>query len=113
MFKNSFHYFDEEAIDEAKMKEINLIDGNMKLKNYRFINSTKDKLIQVSDAVVGILAKLFEYVDETQETEFIDRMKNATDRQLSNLKIINNLVDKAEERKKNNTARTNASTSAK
>ena len=100
MFKNSFHYFDEESIDEAKMKEINLIDGNMKLKNYRFINSTKDKLIQVSDAVVGILAKLFEYVDETQETEFIDRMKNATDRQLSNLKIINNLVDKAEEKKK-------------
>lgn len=98
MFKNSFHYFDEESIDEAKMKEINFISGKIILKNYKFINSAEDRLIQVSDAVVGILAKLFEYVDEIQENELIGSMKNATDRQLSNLKILNNLVDTAEKR---------------
>jgi hypothetical protein len=42
------------------------------------------------------MAKLFEFLDETQVNDLRDKMKYATDRQLNNLKIINNLVEKAE-----------------
>lgn len=57
MFKNSFHYFDEEDEAELKMKEIKMLDGDKELLNYAFVDSKKDRLIQISDALIGLLGK--------------------------------------------------------
>ncbi|GAA0062658.1 DUF3800 domain-containing protein [Clostridium sp. CTA-1] len=96
MFKNSFHYFDEEDEAELKMKEIKMLDGDKELLNYAFVDSKKDRLIQISDALIGLLGKFFEFIDNIKENEFLDLLMDATDKQKKNLKIIAELIDKAE-----------------
>ena len=97
-FKNSFHHFDKEDEAELKMKEITLLDGKKELINYDFIDSKTDKLVQISDAVVGILGKMFEFIDSISESEFLDLLSEATDKQRKNLKIISVLIDRAEQK---------------
>ena len=97
-FKNSFHHFDKEDEAELKMKEITLLDGKKELLNYDFIDSKTDKLVQISDAVVGILGKMFEFIDSISESEFLDLLSEATDKQRKNLKIISDLIDRAEQK---------------
>ncbi|KON10968.1 hypothetical protein FDF50_12040 [Clostridium botulinum] len=98
MFKNSFHYFDEEDEAELKMKEIKMLDGDKELLNYAFVDSKKDRLIQISDALIGLLGKFFEFIDNIKENEFLDLLMDATDKQKKNLKIIAELIDKAEKK---------------
>jgi hypothetical protein len=98
MFKNSFHHFDEEDEAEIKMKEIKMLDGDKELRNYAFVDSEKDRLIQISDALMGLLGKLFEFIDNIKENEFLDLLMDATDKQKKNLKIIAELIDKAEKK---------------
>lgn len=98
MFKNSFHYFDKEDEAELKMKEIEMIDEGKELHNYAFLDSEKNKLTQISDAVVGLLGKLFEFMDDTSEEKILYLLSNATERQKRNLKVIAELVDKSEQK---------------
>ena len=97
-FKNSFHHFDKEDEAELKMKEITLLDGKKELINCDFIDSKTDKLVQISDAIVGILGKMFEFIDSISESEFLDLLSEATDKQRKNLKIISDLIDRAEQK---------------
>jgi hypothetical protein len=98
MFKNSFHHFDKEDEAELKMKEVKMLDDEKELLNYDFLDSKTNKLIQISDAVIGILGKLFEFIDNISETEFLNLLMEATDIQKKNLKIIAELIDKSEEK---------------
>lgn len=61
-FKNAFHIFDEESKvqDEFKKMEEELIQ--CKYTNYQFLDSKDNILVQISDLVVGLLGKLFEFI---------------------------------------------------
>lgn len=98
MFKNSYHYFDEESEAEKRMKEITMLDNDKELHNYTFTNSTENRLVQISDAFVGLLGKLFEFIDNTSELDFFCLLEEATDKQKKNLKIIAELIFRAEKK---------------
>ena len=91
-YKNAYHYFDNEKVIEAKLDEVRLVNSGMPLKNYQFLESTENALIQVSDVFVGLLAKMFRYLDDVNEYDVIkiDRMKNA--QAILNLKKLNELI---------------------
>lgn len=64
----------------------------MQLKNYDFIESTDNPLIQVSDVFVGLLSKVFRYLDGVTEDDImaIDQTKNA--QAILNLRKLNELI---------------------
>ena len=66
--------------------------------NYDFIESTSNKLIQVADAVVGLLSNLFHFIDTTTEEEFLELLQDATPKQKKNLKSIAQLIDRSEQK---------------
>ena len=98
MFKNSFHHFDIEEEDMKMMRDVRLLYDGKEFCNYDFIESTSNKLIQVADAVVGLLSNLFHFIDTTTEEEFLNLLQNATPKQKKNLKSITQLIDRSEEK---------------
>lgn len=63
IFLNSKHTYDDETEIEKKLKEDAFTVNGKKLKNYRFVNSVDEKMVQISDILVGVLAKFLKYVN--------------------------------------------------
>lgn len=64
-FRSSNHIFDEELEVEKKLKTGKVIFPNMK-----FIDSKSNILIQISDVVVGMLGRLFKWINEEDREYF-------------------------------------------
>lgn len=89
---NAYHYFDREKVIEAELDEVKLVNEGVQFKNYEFIESIDNPLIQVSDVFVGLLSKVFRYLDDVSEDDIIniDRTKNA--QAIINLQILKELI---------------------
>lgn len=98
MFKNSVHHFDIEKEDMKEMSNVRLLCDGKEFCNYDFIESTSNKFIQVSDAVVGLLGNLFHFIDTTTEEELVSMLQDATLNQKKNLKAIADLITRSEEK---------------
>lgn len=97
-YKYSIHHFDFEKVILAKLQDTPMTDNGNDFVNYDFLDSKQNLIIQVCDVFVGLLSKLFEYLDSAslEAIEQVNPEKNAE--QLSNLKKIYILLSKAEER---------------
>lgn len=62
-FPNSYHYFDEEDCIIEDWKDYNFQYRGKDWKNYEFINSKDNELIQLSDIIVGLIGKLNEFLN--------------------------------------------------
>lgn len=91
-YKNAYHYFDNEKVIKAKLNQVRLVDAGKPFRNYQFLESTGNELIQVSDIFVGLLSKVFRYLDGVTEDDIIaiDRIKNA--QAIMNLRKLNELI---------------------
>ena len=95
-YKYSFHHFDFEKVILAKMQASPMTDSGQPFINYDFIDSKQNKMIQVSDAFVGLMAKLFQFLDG-MSFEAIDRLKVEENiAALTNLAKINVLIDRTD-----------------
>ena len=95
-YKNSFHHFDFEKVIVRKMKENPLFEGDNLFINYDFLDSKQNKMIQVSDVFVGLLGKLFYFLDNITY-EMINSLKtNSNKEALSNFAKIFKLIDRSE-----------------
>ena len=63
LFKNSTHIFDNEDSISDTIKEYKILDGEDEIKNYTFVDSKTEKLIQLSDIFVGLMGKLTNYLN--------------------------------------------------
>lgn len=64
LFKNATHVLDIESTIEAYLSELGLCDGDTPARHFSFVDSKAHPWVQVSDALVGLLAKLFAFVSE-------------------------------------------------
>ena len=95
-YKNSFHHFDYEKVILAKLQASPLTDNGQPFINYDFIDSKQNKLIQVCDAFVGLMAKMFQFLDGLS-FEIIDQLKTEENIvALVNLAKINALIDRTD-----------------
>lgn len=97
-YKNATHYFDNEKVIHQKMEEVPMLDNGVLFVNYEFIDSKENLLIQVSDVFVGLLSKLFQFLDSTTFEEISKFSSNVYTKQLINLAKINKLIIEAEKR---------------
>lgn len=81
------HHFDEETHVSMKLVE--------PLGNFEFLKSESSPLIQLSDVWVGLLSRLFRFLDEHDEGSIPSRVDFATEQQLENLRTIKRLIDRA------------------
>lgn len=95
-YKNSMHYFDEEAEAELALKNTIYTLNGHKLSNFKFIDSKKERLIQISDVWVGLLGKLFAELDQSTSKMIISKMESLTQEQKECIRVINSLIDRAE-----------------
>lgn len=79
MFKNSQIYFDEELSLQEKMESIAMVIDSVELKNYQFVNSKSNVMVQLSDVFVGIMARYFRFINSNITD--VERMVNGFDKQ--------------------------------
>lgn len=95
-FKYASHHFDYEKVILPKMREVVLLSDGKEFLNYDFIDSKDDVLVQVSDVFVGLLAKLFSYLD-SMSLDDIEKMDTDKHNQaLVNLAKLNALINRAD-----------------
>jgi len=95
-YKDSMHYFDEEAEAELALKNTIYTLNGQKLSNFKFVDSKKERLIQISDVWVGLLGKLFAELDQSTPEMVKNKMKSLTQEQKKCIRVINSLIDRAE-----------------
>lgn len=97
-YKNAFHHFDAECIIEHLMNETTMISEDKPFKNYVFCNSHVNPLIQVSDAFVGILSRVFEFLDKISEAEIkaIDSMQYKNE--FENMSMLWDLIERSDKK---------------
>ena len=61
MLEKANFIFDEEPMIQEEFEKCNFLIDEKQIKNITFKNSESDSLIQISDCIVGILSKLYEY----------------------------------------------------
>jgi hypothetical protein len=94
-FKNSIHIFDNEDSIEEMLKDYKILDGQEEIKNYSFVDSQSDQLIQLSDVFVGLMGKLTNYLN-TSSREKIDTDFDALSAiQQTNIDLLIDVIDKS------------------
>lgn len=97
-FSKSLHIFDEEHQVQERMSEYQLYENGKPLDNWTFINSREDPFIQISDMVVGLLRKLFLYLDQNSVEKIKSDCSGFDEVQFRNFSIITNLITRSQEK---------------
>ena len=92
MFKNSQIIMDEELSIQEKLKPYCLsLDGEY-IRNYQFVNSKDNVMVQLSDVMMGIIARYLRFVN--MNIDNIDNViSNFDANQLASLYLLNNILD--------------------
>lgn len=88
MFSKSNHIFDEEKAIEKKLANIQLYEDGKILRNYKFVKSHENIFVQISDMLVGLLRKLFMFLDENTFETIQLITKSLNEKQIRNFYII-------------------------
>lgn len=90
LLNRSFHYFDEEQQVQEKIGTISLF--NKPLTNFEFLSSKNHWQIQISDIIVGLLGKLFEYIKPLTLGEVLLIPKNLNPHQQATFELLTHLL---------------------
>lgn len=93
-FSNAIHIFDEECqICDTVSR---LVSKDKKI-NVSFIDSSQDRLIQISDVFVGLISAFFYYIDSVTLYEVIDVKRSLSRSALNNLRTLCDIVCRSEQ----------------
>lgn len=95
LFRNSRHILDHEQHIEGYIRTLDLTDHGTPVRHFRFADSCDEVGIQISDALVGLLGKLFAYLEQTPVAEIADDMAELDELQIANLSQLARLMDKS------------------
>jgi hypothetical protein len=96
IFKNSHHIFDEESSIEDIFERWEFIENEEKWENFEFQNSKNNDLIQISDVIIGLVGKLFTYINDTDFNELTNIKENLSIRQVKNFTTLAKLFEKSD-----------------
>jgi hypothetical protein len=95
-FSKSWHIFDEEPHVKEKMENIQLYEKGKMLNNWMFVNSCDNVFVQVSDMVVGLLRRLYFFLDNHTMDDIRFIHSNLNEVQIKNFLIIHDLILKSD-----------------
>lgn len=97
MFINSIHEFDEESSVFEVIDDMNMTFNGMPIKNYKQSNSKDNKLVQISDVTVGIIAKFVDFVVSTNFNELPSIIEGLNELEKNSFDLLKKLVNKSNE----------------
>lgn len=92
IFKNSLHIFDEESDIQKFFSKYDLYDGTNKWENLEFKDSKSDSFIQLSDVIVGLLGKFFDYINNCDFESIMKIKDNLNSTQQKNFSTLAKLL---------------------
>lgn len=95
LFKNAYHVLDDEPQIEAYLTSLELSDGEVPLRHFRFVSSHSEPGVQLADPVVGLLGKLFTFLNRTPMGALHQEMNGLSDQQRRSLAMLSRLLDKS------------------
>lgn len=92
MFKNSQIILDEELSIQEKLQSYCLLLDGSTLENYEFVNSKNNVMVQLSDVMMGIIARYLRFVNTN--IDYIDGIVSKFDtNQLASFYRLNNILN--------------------
>lgn len=95
LFKNSEHYFDYEKTIIKDLQKGDLSKLMQYVYKIEFLHSTSSFPLQISDVIVGIIGKMYNFLANADKTELQNIRLSC--QQINNLKIFTNLLSKSVE----------------
>ena len=95
LFKNSAHVLDVEPFIEKRLQKNRFIDGDCEVSMYRYAISHNEPGVQISDVVVGLLAKFFSWIARTSIDDVIEARGSLNEIQERNRKLIAELFERS------------------
>lgn len=95
VFKNASHVFDRETYVEKTLSAFEIRDGKRRI-DYRFIDSKDDICVQLSDVVVGLIGKHFDYLQDNTLAALRKRKASYSTLQNETLAMLRELIDRSD-----------------
>ena len=95
LFKTSTHIFDNEDSISETLKEYKILDGEDEIKNYTFVDSKTEQLIQLSDIFIGLMGKLTNYLNTSSREKIDNDFHSLTATQQVNIDLLIEVIDKS------------------
>ena len=97
-FPDSKHIFDEETEVQDKLAQMKITYKGKILQNYEFVKSTENRFIQISDAVVGLLGRMFCFLDVMDCGDVLLFDEPECQIQKNNIRKIDKLITQSNEK---------------
>lgn len=95
LFRYSRHIFDNEDSISEILKDYKILDGKDEIKNYTFVDSQTNVLIQLSDVFVGIMGKLTNYINTSSREKIDNDLGSLSLIQQANIGLLIKVIDKS------------------
>lgn len=95
LFKNSKHIFDNEDSISDLLSNYSIVDGEEEIRNYSFVDSKTNQLIQLSDVLVGIIGKMHNYLNINNRKKIYSDFQQLNVTQNLNVCLLLKLIDKS------------------
>lgn len=95
LFKNATHILDIETTIQAYLADLDLCDGATPLSNFTFVDSRDTPWVQVSDALAGLLGKLFSFASSKPASEIVTALAGLNARQRAALDTLIDFLDRS------------------
>lgn len=95
LFKNSTHIFDNEESIADIIRDYKIFDGDDVIRNYSFVDSQTNRLVQLSDVFVGLLGKLHNYLNTSSPDKIETDIIALTALQNTNIDLLLDVIDKS------------------
>lgn len=95
LFKNSNHVFDNEDSIEETISEYKILDGDHEIKNYSFVDSKSNQLVQLSDVFIGLMGKLSKYMNTSSRENINSDFDSLNEIQKDNIDLLIDVIDKS------------------
>ena len=101
LFRDSEHIFDGQKEVKRWIEDYIIIDKNdRRVTNYRFVDSKKDILIQLSDVVSGLCGQMYEYLNKSENNTIARDVRQMDDQQIKCARALCSMIYKSDERNK-------------
>jgi len=98
IFSKSRHFFDEEKEVQKEFKNIQLYENKIELNNWKFVKSTENIYVQLSDLIAGLFRELFLFLDSYTIDEIKEISLTLNNNQITNFLIILKLINKSNDK---------------
>ena len=91
LFENSEHVFDEEPEIQKILKKYRFIKKGVEITNFKFVDSSSEIFVQISDVISGIYGKLFTYINRSDKNSICNDVMNLNETQIKNILLLSKL----------------------